>query len=231
MDSDIIIKKKLIGGFDRKQVIDYINNLQTECSNRHTKDELVEMRRLIAELTCILEERNAKVQNLKETVIKLNSGLTQNNPSSFGFINSIEEIDAAKSMAKSISDTLEKCAENSDEDIAPLLERLSEINNEFDQISNICQNRPSAEPLHAHENDEKLNYKEIIEEYNKYAENPTDEHKQPTDNQEVVSAPEKSEQTNNYYSLHNEGKEEEKDTPMEKSDDDNPPDVYFKLDY
>ena len=65
MDNEVILKKSLFGGFDRKEVIDYINSLQKKArANENSADELEALRKKNEALESELEKSRAEIGEL-----------------------------------------------------------------------------------------------------------------------------------------------------------------------
>lgn len=133
MDKDIILKRSVLGGFDKKQVMDYIGSLQAECCNREAAEEINETKKQIDSLKFILDEKNHAISELQELVEQINLNKSKDNsPNDFigAFSQSEEHIKVAKEAANTIND----CILTADSEIDPLLNKLSSISGEVENI-------------------------------------------------------------------------------------------------
>lgn len=66
MAEETVFKKSLFGGFDRKQVIEYISYLASRCSDSATQEEFVLLRKQIEDLEKLIEEKDTVLEDLKK---------------------------------------------------------------------------------------------------------------------------------------------------------------------
>ena len=66
MAEETVFKKSLFGGFDRKQVIEYISYLASRCSDSATQEEFVLLRKQIEDLEKLIEEKDTVIEDLKK---------------------------------------------------------------------------------------------------------------------------------------------------------------------
>ena len=69
MEKEIILKRSLIGGFDRTQVIDCISSLQEKAANAESEAEALKaLQDTIAGLERILSEKDSEIESLSASV-------------------------------------------------------------------------------------------------------------------------------------------------------------------
>ena len=65
MEKEIVLKKAIIGGFDRNEVINCIAQLQAQAvDNRGEREEIERLSRTVAELEAIVAEKDAEIDRL-----------------------------------------------------------------------------------------------------------------------------------------------------------------------
>ena len=65
MEKEIVLKKAIIGGFDRNEVINCIAQLQAQAlDNRGEREEIERLNRTVAELEAIVAEKDAEIDRL-----------------------------------------------------------------------------------------------------------------------------------------------------------------------
>ena len=65
MEKEIVLKKAIIGGFDRNEVINCIAQLQAKAvDNRGEREEIERLSRTVAELEAIVAEKDAEIDRL-----------------------------------------------------------------------------------------------------------------------------------------------------------------------
>lgn len=72
MAKETVFKKSVFGGFNRKQVIEYIAYLSSHCSDAATHEEFEVLRKQIDSLERLIEEKNALIEELKRQQSKQN---------------------------------------------------------------------------------------------------------------------------------------------------------------
>jgi len=71
MSNRIPIKTRAVGGFDKKQVDDYLDSLAAEYDNAVSKEDISKLRDEIAELKRVSREKDKKISELKEKLTEL----------------------------------------------------------------------------------------------------------------------------------------------------------------
>lgn len=97
MSKEFILKKNIFGGFDRRQVIDYLAHLQEKCADSNNKSEIEKTRLQIKTYLEKIEEKNKKIEDLKNELQSLKA--LSETPVANVF-KSLEEADKIVSSAK-----------------------------------------------------------------------------------------------------------------------------------
>lgn len=133
MDRDALLKKNIIGGFNKKDVMDYINRLRKETSDRYVRGEIDDMRLRAAALREILKEKDKQIAILNQKIDNINSIElpAENSDSDFEMLRrSSSHIQDDEITSQISADIKEKEAK-----ISSLLERLSSINDEITRFN------------------------------------------------------------------------------------------------
>lgn len=134
MENDILLKKRLFGGFDRKQVIDYLNRLQKENSDKSIKSEIDKLQSEISEIRKTLTEKDVEIAVLRDKVSTLNAF----EDGSQDRMTALESAKKAVKLAESTTDEIisSASAEISEkvEKIERLFKKLSGINEQIDSL-------------------------------------------------------------------------------------------------
>ena len=76
MSNNISIKTRAIGGFDKKQVDEYLNSLAEEYEKSVSKEDIAKLRDEIAELKKSLREKDKELSELKEMLDGFDKGIS-----------------------------------------------------------------------------------------------------------------------------------------------------------
>lgn len=120
MEKEVILKKATFGGFDRKEVMEYIGAIQEKLAKTEAKlGELKTMQERIYELEGIIEEKDAEISDLNETIEELENRIAE-------FEGVDEELEASMASAdKSVTDFADA--------ISSMSERISEASGRGDK--------------------------------------------------------------------------------------------------
>lgn len=136
MNQEIILKKNLIGGFDRKQVIDCIAQLQSACSEKVPSADIAEAQNSIDLYTKILKEKINLIDELNAQLNEINNRKKDSLPSSA--IKSIavanQKVLSAQKQAEEITEALCSDIDNKNKKIDTLFLRLASINDQIKKI-------------------------------------------------------------------------------------------------
>lgn len=138
MGREVLIKTNIFGGFDKKQVTAYITQLQSDCDNRKTKNEIEETKRKIAVLQNILREKDEEIAKLTQKIDEVNSVETPVDSSSNQYDllrRSAEKVEEAKAKAEEITDKLSENINEKGEGLNILYDKLSTVNNALNSLT------------------------------------------------------------------------------------------------
>ena len=109
MAEEIILKKAVVGGFDRVQVMNCIASLQEEAQNaKSDAEELKTLQATLQELEKTLEEKDAEIENLSADIAETESRLRVSKTSAQLMKESVDYADryveSAKILAQDITE-------------------------------------------------------------------------------------------------------------------------------
>lgn len=133
MSKEFIIKKNIFGGFDRRQVIDYLAHLQSQCTEPGVQDEIEATRNRIKALLEKIEEKDRKIKSLNDELQSL-EGFNSTSAQADGF-ESLSEADKiienAKTKAKKYINETKQTVKNNNEQFDKIMSRISSLNEEI----------------------------------------------------------------------------------------------------
>lgn len=157
MEKEIILKRSLIGGFDRTQVIDCISSLQEKAANAESEAEALKaLQDTIAGLERILSEKDSEIESLSASVAEAQEASRVSKASAQLMRESVDYADtyveSAKILARDISDKtnskVEEAKEKIDsillditrlsEEILVLYKSLTDLKSEYDSFGDVC---------------------------------------------------------------------------------------------
>lgn len=151
MEKEVILKKAIVGGFDRVQVMNCIASLQEEAkSSKNNAEELKTLQATLCELEKVLSEKDAEIENLSANIAEAESRLRVSKTSAQLMKESVDYADryveSAKILAQDITEkTSLKVREAKDkidsilsevtglsDDILKLYGNLAELKSEYE---------------------------------------------------------------------------------------------------
>ena len=136
MNKEFIIKKNIFGGFDRRQVIDYLAHLQSKCGDSATHEEIESTKEKIKVLIEKIEEKDRKIKNLNYELKELNSLKLQSEQID-GF-ESLSEADKiinnAKTEAQKYIHETKQTVISHNEQFEKIMTKISSLNKEIELI-------------------------------------------------------------------------------------------------
>ena len=139
MEKEIILKRAVVGGFDRAQVMDCIADLQKKAKN--AKDETEKLKKLqstLAELEKVLNDKNAEIETLSASVAEMEDKVRVSKVSAQLMKESVDYADryveSAKILAQDITEKTYFKVKEAKEKIDSI---LSEITGLSDGIRNL----------------------------------------------------------------------------------------------
>ncbi len=134
MSKEFILKKNIFGGFDRRQVIEYIAHLQSQCVDNVTKDEIESTKKKIKDFLDAIEEKNRMIENLHKELNSLNS-LDESDFNTDEVFNALNEADgiveSAKKEAKKYIVAAHQTVTNNAEKFSSMRAKLVALNDEI----------------------------------------------------------------------------------------------------
>lgn len=159
MEKEIVLKKAIIGGFDRNEVINCIAMLQEEAfSNKSDNAEIRHLRSKIDELEMLVAQRDAEIERLSAEIKAAESSLRVSKTSAKLMRESVEYADCYVESAKVIADEIsEKTCESIgsakekvsslllditgiSDDVLALYTSLAELKSEYDSFMDPSEN-------------------------------------------------------------------------------------------
>lgn len=161
MEKEVILKKAIVGGFDRVQVMNCIASLQEEAKNsKNDAEELKTLQATLCELEKVLEEKDAEIENLSANIAEAESRLRVSKTSAQLMKESVNYADryveSAKILAQDITEkTSLKVREAKDkidsilsevtglsDDILKLYGNLAELKSEYEAFDEVYSISP-----------------------------------------------------------------------------------------
>lgn len=125
MEKEIVLKKAIIGGFDRNEVINCIAMLQEEAfSNKIDSAEISKLRSKIDELEALLAEKDTEIERLSAEIKEAESKLRVSKSSAQLMRESVEYADCYVASAKILADEL---TEKTNESVGSAKEKVSSL--------------------------------------------------------------------------------------------------------
>lgn len=109
---ELILKKRIFGGFDRVQVIDCINTLMKECDSSVSSDDIESAKAKLTELEKQLSDKDSKIEKIYESR------------------ETLPELVEIRMTAEQIEEALK----NSDGEIGLILNQLDKLNSKIDEL-------------------------------------------------------------------------------------------------
>lgn len=138
MDRDVLLKKNIIGGFDKKDVMNYINSLQQNCNDRKVKNEIDDMRLRVAALREVLKEKDKQISALNHEIETLNAENypEENSADKFDVLKrSSENVKKAEIEAEDITAQISADIKSKEDKISALFAKLSSVNEEINSFN------------------------------------------------------------------------------------------------
>ena len=166
MSKEFIIKKNIFGGFDRRQVIDYLAHLQSQCTEPGIQDEIEATRNRIKTLLEKIDEKDRMIKSLNEELQSLeNFNSTSAQADGFESLSEAHKIiENAKTEAEKYINETKQTVKNNNEQFDKIMSRISSLNKEITLIGTNAD-RISSEitNITVEENDYDVSEQEITE--------------------------------------------------------------------
>lgn len=117
MEKEIVLKKAIIGGFDRNEVINCIAKLQAEAHSAQGEiEELKALQLKVSELEALIAEKDAEIERLSAEIAEAESSLRVSKTSAQLMRESVEYADRYVESAKVIADNISEKTNSSVDD-------------------------------------------------------------------------------------------------------------------
>lgn len=148
MSNNIPIKTRAVGGFDKKQVDQYLSSLDEEYEKSVSKEDIAKLREEIAELKKSIREKDKKLSELKDKLDDFDKS-NENKPDFDNLSSSAKKFTNAHNEVVSIADKTSKYINSTERKLPSLLKNLSavtkSISNLNDELSEIAKQLDSIE--------------------------------------------------------------------------------------
>lgn len=148
MSNNIPIKTRAVGGFDKKQVDQYLSSLDEEYEKSVSKEDIAKLREEIAELKKSIREKDKKLSELKDKLDDFDKS-NENKPDFDNLSSSAKKFIDAHNEVVSIADKTSKYINSTERKLPSLLKNLSavtkSISNLNDELSEIAKQLDSIE--------------------------------------------------------------------------------------
>lgn len=148
MSNNIPIKTRAVGGFDKKQVDQYLSSLDEEYEKSVSKEDIAKLREEIAELKKSIREKDKKLSELKDKLDDFDKS-NENKPDFDNLSSSAKKFTDAHNEVVSIADKTSKYINSTERKLPSLLKNLSavtkSISNINDELSEIAKQLDSIE--------------------------------------------------------------------------------------
>lgn len=133
MSNRIPIKTRAVGGFDKKQVDDYLDSLAAEYDNAVSKEDISKLRDEIAELKRVSREKDKKISELKEKLAELDK--SNDKPDFDNLSNSAKKFIDAHNEVILIADKTSNYINSTERKLPSLLKNLSAVSKSVDGLN------------------------------------------------------------------------------------------------
>lgn len=148
MSNNIPIKTRAVGGFDKKQVDQYLSSLDEEYEKSVSKEDIAKLREEIAELKKSIREKDKKLSELKDKLDDFDKS-NENKPDFDNLSSSAKKFTDAHNEVVSIADKTSKYINSTERKLPSLLKNLSavtkSISNLNDELLEIAKQLDSIE--------------------------------------------------------------------------------------
>ena len=148
MSNNIPIKTRAVGGFDKKQVDQYLSSLDEEYEKSVSKEDIAKLREEIAELKKSIREKDKKLSELKDKLDDFDKS-NENKPDFDNLSSSAKKFTDAHNEVVSIADKTSKYINSTERKLPSLLKNLSavtkSISNLNEELSEIAKQLDSIE--------------------------------------------------------------------------------------
>ncbi|MGN0548145.1 MAG: hypothetical protein ACI4IM_00960 [Acutalibacteraceae bacterium] len=131
MGSNIPIRTRAVGGFDKQQVDRYLDELSAECENAAAKEDIAELRREIDELKDTLRQKEEYEKTLRQKI----KSFDEESKSEIDNISySAKKFTDAHNEVLKITDETSRYINAAERKLPSLLKGLTEVSNSADSL-------------------------------------------------------------------------------------------------
>lgn len=131
MGSNIPIRTRAVGGFDKQQVDRYLDELSAECEKAAAKEDIAELRREIDELKATLCQKEEYAQSLRQKI----KSFDEESKSELDNISySAKKFTDAHNEVLKITDETSRYINAAERKLPSLLKGLTEVSNSADSL-------------------------------------------------------------------------------------------------
>ena len=131
MGSNIPIRTRAVGGFDKQQVDRYLDELSAECEKAAAKEDIAELRREIDELKETLRQKEEYAQSLRQKI----KSFDEESKSEIDNISySAKKFTDAHNEVLKITDETSRYINAAERKLPSLLKGLTEVSNSADSL-------------------------------------------------------------------------------------------------
>ena len=131
MGSNIPIRTRAVGGFDKQQVDRYLDELSAECEKAAAKEDIAELRREIDELKETLRQKEEYAQSLRQKI----KSFDEESKSEINNISySAKKFTDAHNEVLKITDETSRYINAAERKLPSLLNGLTEVSNSADSL-------------------------------------------------------------------------------------------------
>lgn len=131
MGSNIPIRTRAVGGFDKQQVDRYLDELSAECEKAAAKEDVAELRREIDELKETLRQKEEYAQSLRQ---KIKSFDEESKTEIDNISYSAKKFTDAHNEVLKITDETSRYINSAERKLPSLLKGLTEVSNSADSL-------------------------------------------------------------------------------------------------
>ena len=132
MSNNIPIKTRAVGGFDKKQVDQYLSSLDEEYEKSVSKEDIAKLREEIAELKKSIREKDKKLSELKDKLDDFDKS-NENKPDFDNLSSSAKKFTDAHNEVVSIADKTSKYILL--KNLSAVTKSISNLNDELSEIA------------------------------------------------------------------------------------------------
>lgn len=132
MGSNIPIRTRAVGGFDKQQVDRYLDELSAECEKAAAKEDIAELRREIDELKATLCQKEEYAKTLRQRIKSFDEEESKSDIDSISY--SAKKFTDAHNEVLKIADETGRYTNAAERKLPPLLRGLTELSDSAENL-------------------------------------------------------------------------------------------------